>query len=194
MNKLSCILILSVLTISIYSCRKKSTTPDNPDVSSSIIDSVSVAPAGNGKREAAIDADKDGVTDFFLSTTNDDGAYSTDLDALQVLNNTNFTTDGSGFLAEIGENAIIDSVSVPKGPRPPRAIWSNFANCSFADGLNLEGYAGIGDFFAGFYLEKPDGKHYGWLKLNIPAEGKSIKLLSLGYHTKPRTAIKAGER
>ena len=177
----------------ISSCRTKSVTPNNPDVDSRIIDSVSVAPSGGGRQDKAVDADQDGTTDFYLVAINDDDAFSTSLDAQQVLDDVNLSTDGVGMAADYGESAIIDSVSVPKGPGPPRAIWANFGTCSSVDGVIVEGFAGAGDIYIGFYITKPDGKHYGWLKLNIASDGKSIKLKSVGYHRKPRTAIIAGE-
>ncbi|HMV14804.1 MAG: hypothetical protein IT275_12025 [Chitinophagales bacterium] len=187
-------IILFCIFSLIFSCKKKSLTPNNPDVNSRIIDSVSVVPAGNGRSEAPIDADEDGTTDFYLVSYTDDDAYITSLDAEQVIGDNNFSTDGFNGAAVYNEQAIIDSVSVPKGPRPPKAIWDNLANCSYVAFVGgIEGLAGKGDSYLGFYLEKSDGKHYGWLKLNIPADGKSIKLISIGYHTKPRTAILAGE-
>ena len=183
--------LFGIFTILSIGC-KKEPIPDNPDVNSRGIDSVSVSPgAGNPPRTSAIDVDEDGTADLFMSAGElIPGTATTSLISGQP--NTNFLVDDNDFVSPSDINALIDSVSIPRPPRP-HSRWYYSANVSVISSLLNRGEATGNDFFLGMYLTKTDGVHYGWLKINVSTDGKTIRLKALGYHLKPRTAIKAGE-
>jgi hypothetical protein len=188
------ILILIILIgVQLSSCKKKGTTPNNPDVTNRIIDSSLSVNTSSSTESSSIDANNDGTIDFYLNGSYFRGEFSTSLNTFQTSTDVAFTTDGFSSVADFDNNALIDSsLSVPKGPRP-NAIWNLAGICSrIGNGIN-EGYSGKGDFFVGFYFSLLDGKHYGWLKLNVAIDGKTITLKELAYQEKPRTAIKVGE-
>ncbi|MDB5228600.1 MAG: hypothetical protein JWN78_2793 [Bacteroidota bacterium] len=176
------------------SCKKsnEALADNNPNINDRLIDSVSVAPASpHSSRTMAIDLDGDALTDFYMVAAQDSpNVYRTSFIGVQRY--VNFLTDGQGYVSPTGAGALIDSVSAPNPPKPH--IWADVALSSIVGpGLNL-GEANGTDFFLGAFTTKNDGKHYGWLKLNISADGKSIRLKELACYSKAMTAIKAGEK
>lgn len=181
-----------VLIFTAISCRKNnSETADNdPNINDRLIDSVSVSKGpGQPTNNVPIDIDEDGFPDFFLAINeNIQGVATTAIvGSLQLAN---VLADDSGYVAPSNSGALIDSVSVPKGPKP--GFWSDYGVASIVGpGISL-GEANGQDFYLAFYTTKFDGVHYVWLKINIPIDGKSIRLRELGYHRRPATAIRAG--
>ncbi len=56
------------------------------------------------------------------------------------------------------------------------------------------GYAGDGDKFFGFKFSASDGIHYGWMKVNLTADYKTLTIKELAYHKTPNTEIEAGAK
>jgi hypothetical protein len=191
----SLIIMFCLLTALSTGCRKSNDKPDDPNIYDRLIDSVSVSPGpGQPTRNVAIDLDNDGGTDFYLAAgETTPGVITTGLVGVQRY--VNFLIDDSGldsgYVAPSDENALIDSVSVPRPPRP-HASWSDYAIGSVVTGSGKLGEANGTDFFLGVFTTKIDGVHYGWLKLNIASDGKSIRLKELAVFGRPRTPIKAG--
>ncbi len=187
-------LFASVVFIYLTACKKTETNQDNPDVTNKIIDSSLTVGPGNGSKTALIDVNNDMTGDFYLNAMRESGMFRTALNSVATNNGAEFTTDGSSGASDYESSAIIDSsLSKPKGPRPT-AVWNFSATCSIVNNGVKSGYAGNGDFFMGFYFTLSDGKHYGWLKLNVSDDGSRIILKELAYQNKPRTAIKVGEK
>lgn len=52
---------------------------------------------------------------------------------------------------------------------------------------------GAFDGFLGFYFTKNDtARHYGWMRIDVSADGKSLRVKDAAYSTIPDTAISAG--
>lgn len=188
------IILFSSLTILIaISCKKRSTTPDNPDVNSSLLDSTVITPTASSSKQASIDVNKDGMSDFRISATNDNGSLTTILLADRSNTPVKFVIDDAEIGYAFGENALIDSTVIgPKPPRPHLQFGSEAITSFKSVSANL-GHAGTGDFFVAFKIVIDDENHYGWLKLNVSADGTILKLRSLGYNIKPEASLKAGE-
>ena len=188
------ILIFSVTALLVnFGCKKRSTTPVNPDVNSSLLDSTVITPTASSSKQASIDVNKDGSSDFRISATNDNGSLSTILLADRSFTPIEFVIDDTEIGYAFGENALIDStVIVPKPPKPHLQFGREAITSYKSVAANL-GHAGTGDFFVAFKIVIDDENHYGWLKLNVSADGTTLKLRSLGYNIKPEASLKAGE-
>lgn len=55
-------------------------------------------------------------------------------------------------------------------------------------------FAGKGDKYIGFMTIDGGKKYYGWAKLNVSADGRTVKLIEFAVQKKPETAIKTGEK
>lgn len=188
------LILCSVIALLVsVGCKKKNTTPDNPDVNSRNIDSIVVAPSMSATAEASIDVDQDGVSDFSLRAINDDGTLITSLTNGRSNSPVKFVVDDALVAFGFGENARIDSIVV--GPNPPRPHL-NFNSYAIASRITTStniGHAGEGDIFMAFVININDNNHYGWIKLNVSSDGKTVKLKSLGYNIKPNAALNIGE-
>jgi hypothetical protein len=178
----------------LFVCCKKTNIADNdPNIYDRLIDSVSVSP-GPGKTpyNIAIDLDEDGFADLFMAASEDSlGVAKTAIAGSPGLSGV--LTDGNQIAAPSDENELIDSVSVPR-PAWPRSVWSDYGIASLVGPNVNTGEANATDFYLGIFTTKLDGVHYGWLRLNVAQDGKSIRLKELAYHGRPRTAIRVGER
>ncbi|MFN8283518.1 MAG: hypothetical protein U0U67_09910 [Chitinophagales bacterium] len=188
------IFLFSIIALFVsVSCKKRGTTPDNPNVNSSILDSSVGTPTSSGSREVLIDVDKDGNSDFSLRAVNDNGNLITSLAGGRSNTPINFVVDDENIGYAFGENAILDSsVGLPKPPRPHLNYYYSGLISKITPSANL-GHAGEGDIFIAFTITISGGRHFGWLKLNVSADGKTIKLKALGYNIKPEESLKAGE-
>lgn len=61
--------------------------------------------------------------------------------------------------------------------------------------VNFTENVGVGDVFVGVRFIADDGEYrYGWIKLAISSDFKTIKIKEYAYHKQPNVAIKAGEK
>ena len=75
---------------------------------------------------------------------------------------------------------------------PSSTIWNSFGFMAGTLETSSIGIAGAGDKLIGFRFSAVDGTHYGWMKVNIPDDYKSLKVVELAYHKTPDTEIEAG--
>ncbi|MFN8283523.1 MAG: hypothetical protein U0U67_09935 [Chitinophagales bacterium] len=77
------------------------------------------------------------------------------------------------------------------------AASTNFTDiCYFADKYNSDivGFAGAGDKYVGFRFKASDGTHYGWMKLNLSADYRSITVKDVAYDKRANTQILVGAK
>ena len=192
MKKLLLIFSVTALLVSV-GCKKKNTTPDNPDVNSRNIDSTVVTISGTSSDEAEIDVNQDGNSDFRIAAFEDGDFLSTKLLAGRSNTPVKFIVDDAEVGYSFGETSILDSsVGTPKPPRPHLQFGSE-AILSQKTSISNLGYAGDGDIYIAFRINISGGTHYGWLKLNVSTDGKTLKLKSLGYNIKAEASLNAGE-
>lgn len=104
-------------------------------------------------------------------------------------------TDANGFIKAFDSGIKIDSTL--------SGNWSGISN----DGIfsldyvsnpsaNKGNLAGKGDkyiAFRAFSDTAPQLKYYGWLRVSVSANGREIKVLSVGFQKNANTALKTGE-
>ena len=76
-----------------------------------------------------------------------------------------------------------------------RQWWQN-TYVGLRQGSTKKGYAGVGDVFIPFIFNKvgsPD-YYYGWLRVNVSSDYRTIKLIDAAYHVLPDTPIKMGAK
>lgn len=102
--------------------------------------------------------------------------------------------DANGFVKGFNSGITIDSTLT--------GSWS-----SLTDGIlsldyvinpsaNKGNLAGQGDkyiVFRAFDEVMPQLKYYGWLRVNVSANGREVKVLSIGFQKNPNTSLKTGE-
>lgn len=84
---------------------------------------------------------------------------------------------------------IIDSSST---------IWNATGFVSYSLEMGIINYdyslSGKGDQYIGIMLLLPDGKHYGWMKINVSANNKTIIVREYAYHKRPGAPVSAGTK
>jgi hypothetical protein len=191
-NILLIVSITALLTVT-TSCKKKNTIPDNPNVYSSILDSSVLTPASSATDEAPIDVNKDGTSDFDLVAINDGGTLITKIVSGRTNTPLAFVIEDLQVGSSFDENAILDSSGIKPTPPKPHRQLSSSAILSFKSLSANIGHAGEGDFYIAFIIYIGGERHFGWLKLNVSSDGKTLKLRSYGYNIHPEESLKAGE-
>jgi hypothetical protein len=72
--------------------------------------------------------------------------------------------------------------------------WENFAYFGYKYGSQEIGFAGDGDKLLGFRFKSGVNTHYGWMKVNLAADYKTLTIKELAYHKTPNTEIEAGAK
>ncbi len=98
-------------------------------------------------------------------------------------------TGDHGLIKGLGANVTINAAS-SWNYNSPAISYDYVTNTTSSKG----DFAGKGDKYIGFMTIDDGKKYYGWAKLNVSADGRTVKLIEYAVQKKPETAIKTGEK
>lgn len=98
-----------------------------------------------------------------------------------------------------GEHGLIKALAVNTTINASTPSWQyDAAALSYDYVTNTTGskgdLAGKGDQYIGFNTIQDDKRYYGWAKVNVSTDGRTVKLIEYAVQKKPETAIKVGEK
>ena len=100
--------------------------------------------------------------------------------------------DENGYTKAMNAGVSIDSTS------SDWSVYSSIANDYVANPLLPKGnLAGNGDKYVGFRVYeggKAYNKYYGWAKINVTTNGRTVKIIEYAFSKLPNVAIKTGEK
>lgn len=192
------IITLIAMVVLAVSCKKEKET-DNPNINHRTID---IELKSNSyilsSLNQNIDINDDGVQDFRIDLylnriSNDEFNYSAAINSVQTGNELlSQVVNTYHYLKALTVNQSIDSGS---------GIWYNFTNAfvflksPIYPNTDIEfGFAGKGDVLIGFRFMIGTELHYGWMKINVTADYKSIVVKEVAYEIRPNVEVKAGEK
>jgi len=128
-----------------------------------------------------IDLDKDGNAEFYVGQHH----YDNVMDAVQFFC-TQYGTgevliDGNGQPLKLAPDAQIDV---------NQSVWHDSKSNSMDMSTD---WPGLGDKFIGLRFYKNSHWYYGWVRVNVASDVKSVKVKDFAYQKTPETGIKAGE-
>jgi hypothetical protein len=116
----------------------------------------------------------------------------TAINGAQVLTRTEaFDSVGDGIVAkglELGEpiNAS-QNIWGETGDLGLDQIYEDSTTIQFGDFLGTEKFLGV-------QFEVAGQKHYGWVRISVTADSRSLRIMDYAYHLAPNTSIEAGEK
>jgi hypothetical protein len=142
----------------------------------------------------SIDINNDDVFDFELSTAA--GIYDGTSYAYTGISGKNISNN------ILTNNVVIlgETLKIPIAKNSGDKINSSSTNWTKDAEVGLiylgeeAGFAGDGDKFYGFKFSASDGIHYGWMKVNLTADYKTLTIKELAYHKTPNTEIAVGSK
>lgn len=75
--------------------------------------------------------------------------------------------------------------------------WYGATYVGLRQGSTKKGYAGVGDVFIPIIVTKvgeTNISYYGWIRVNVSTDCRTIKLVDAAYHINPDTPIKMGAK
>lgn len=186
--------ILLLLFFSIVSCKKETAEKLNPNIEYHKVDTTLKSfypqPTPSDRFEyigyIPFEAKDLGVSILI--------SWESDPESIQFyVNNANGETlDENGYTKAMNANISIDSTS---------ASWSTYSDISndyVANPTLPKGnLAGNGDKYVGFRIWKgslPNEKYYGWAKINVSANGRTVKIVEYAFNKVANAAIKTGAK
>lgn len=121
-------------------------------------------------------------------------SWESDPDCIEFyVNNTNGETlNENGYTKAMNAGVSIDNASQSWN------VYSSISNDYVANpGLPKGNLAGKGDKYVGFRVFEggnPNNKYYGWAKINVSDNGRTVKVYEYAFRKTPNTAIKTGEK
>jgi len=121
-------------------------------------------------------------------------SWESDPDDIQfyVNNADGETLDENGYTKAMNAGVTVDSTS------ESWRTYSSISNDYVANpGLPKGNLAGNGDKYVGFRLYEggaENQKYYGWAKINVTANGRTIKIIEYAFSKIANVAIKTGEK
>lgn len=204
MKKLILFFVFAAIVLQFTSCKvEDDPTNDNPDVTSVVIDttlkSFYVKPTPSSTFESIYAYDFSTSPLFINSTLFINLNWNDAVEEHGVYLNFTTTTgdaliDGNGFLIAFDSGIKIDSTLA--------GTWSGYDDGVFSydyianPSANKGNLAGQGDkyiVFRAYDGDAPQNKYYGWLRVNVAANGRDIKVLSVGFQKNANTSLRTGE-
>lgn len=197
MRKLLFLLFVCASVFLAISCKNESDpTNDNPDVTSVQIDStlksffVNSAPNYESVFiQSFTNAQPFSINLSWYDPTESHGIY------LHFNNNKgDALIDANGFIKSFDSGVKIDSTL--------SGIWSDNVDGRFSldyvvnPSANKGNLAGQGDkyiVFRAFSDALPQLKYYGWLRVNVSANGRDVEVISIGFQKNANTSLRTGE-
>lgn len=191
------IILASILAIVIFvaSCKKEKES-DNPNINHRTVNLEMKVSSYNGDSEMLFDINEDGMLDFGLylelyKDSIDDYDYELYLygedSGYEILTSKINLND---YIKPLNINDLINSGSptwyndsyifeVEKSPSYPEEKY---------------GFSGKDDMLIGIRFLIGTELHYGWLKLDVAADYKSVTVNEVAYDSRPNIEIRAGEK
>jgi hypothetical protein len=197
MKNYKSILLLAIIVM-LVSCKKNSEVvePDNPNINHREINQEMKLGTYNSNSEMGIDINNDGMLDFevdlYLFKTSDiEYEYEAYLDREQTGNEVlTQQIDSTAYILPMQSNALVSGGTT--GWNAYSNIFEIEKQVSMAE--TRYGYAGNGDMLIGVRFMIGTQLHYGWLKMNVASDLKSIIVKEVAYEIRPNVEVKAGEK
>jgi hypothetical protein len=204
MKKLILFFVFAAIVLQFTSCKvEDDPTNDNPDVTSVVIDttlkSFYVKPTPSSTFESIYAFDFSTSPLFINSILFINLNWNDAVEEHGIYLNFTTTTgdaliDGNGFLKAFDSGVKIDSTLA--------GTWSGYDDGVFSydyianPSANKGNLAGQGDkyiVFRAYDGGSPQNKYYGWLRVNVAANGRDIKVLSIGFQKNANMSLRTGE-
>lgn len=174
-------------------CKKDSNNADIDDkVLNKLISTTGTASAYFGSD--SIDVNGDGVFDLEFNIGG--GTYYTTAYANSYVEG--LRSGNEVVTNNITFNSYTYTMITPKNSGekigPSSATWNYFGYLGAKYGSETTGNAGAGDKFYGFRFKAGANTHYGWIKINVASDFKSMTVKELAYHKTPNTEIEVGAK
>jgi hypothetical protein len=186
-------LALATATVIPMACKKDSNSADIEDkIINKVIGTMGDDSAFYG--EDSIDVNGDGQFDFgFIAKGgNYYGPYAESYGfGINVGNDfvTNEQTFGMG-----GDIYLVTPKNSGDKISSASSLWTYYGFLGFKQGPYEFGSAGSGDKSYGFRFKVGANTHYGWIKVNLADDYKSLTVKEYAYHKTPNTEIAVGAK
>ena len=145
-----------------------------------------------GNDSLNLDINTDGIIDFTLYHNNYvSGANQADGQELTPRDTNKILTSGSSYVRVLKNNDRISDKDTVWGSYGYFLVKGTLYGKPIEFG-NWKG--GITDKFAGFRFAKNGNWYYGWARLDVDSNGKSIKIKDWAYNSYANSQIKAGQQ
>lgn len=199
MHKSFFVLLLCTSVLFISSCKnEEDPTNDNPDVISLQIDTTlkSFYPAAGPGYEQMytynftnVDCSFD-IDMYWYDPVESHGIY------LHFNNNVgDVLLDANGFVKSFNSGIKIDSTLAGtwSGGSDDGIFSLDYVLNPAANKGNLAGQSDKYIVFRAFSDVLPHLKYYGWMRVSVSANGRDVKVISIGYQKNANTSLKTGE-
>lgn len=187
--KLSALIVTFAMTA--ISCKKKE--EDDPNITYISINKTLTTNIANEYKYDTIDVFGDNrnliVTQLIISSTGDSS------NIVVNMANGGIYTDPTQLYFVYKKLQNLFTGNTPE--LLPADKWANNGFAAVKLGTDKRGYIGVGDVFIPVIFTRyvPTIEyHYGWLRIDISSDARSIKLLDLAYDIRPDTAVKMGAK
>jgi len=197
MNTLKIIksIVFYLVLFMVMSCKKESKIT-NSNIIATPINSVFNLTSDDTTAYKDLDIDKDGTVDytFIMKYQYNERLGSNNYVAIYASKIQN------EVLAHLGsvEGYFLNELTTSDSIKPISTIWISEASAATywtqSRVNNIEGIAGKGNSIIGFRFLKDTDLHYGWLKLNVSADHRTITIIETAYDKRPNTSIIAGAK
>ncbi len=186
--------IILMLCLSSLACKKEE--PDNPNINHRVVNLEMKVSSYNAESDMIIDINEDGMQDFEIELdlykdAEDDLDFELWLDYYQSGNE--YLTqeiNSDAYARPLNKNDLISGGST---------TWESY--CYFFELEKSPGYpddnygfAGKGDILVGVRFMIGSERHYGWIKISVSADYKTVIVKEVAYEIRPNVEIRAGEK
>lgn len=187
-------IIILLLSMSLLACKKEEA--DNPNVNHRTVNLEMKVSSYNANSDMGIDINDDGMLDFEIEldlykVSNDDYDYYAEIDYEQTGNEIlTQVINSDEYIKLLSKNDLISggsstwyrNATIFEIERSPGNPEENF------------GFAGKGDILVGIRFMIGTERHYGWMKINVAADYKTIIVKEVAYDIRPDVEVRAGEK
>ncbi|MBK8352234.1 MAG: hypothetical protein IPL21_11230 [Saprospirales bacterium] len=189
--QLSTKLIAAFMLLSglILSCKKNE--KDDPNITYKTFNKSVTSQLDRDLKKDSIDINGDGSTDMFVLAVSNEAAdtsicYLSGTHAYMYIDSTQtyFITYKLKNMASGQQPALLST----------KTEWYNIVFAAVKATPNNRGFAGVGDVYIPIIFLDGANKHYGWIRLNVSSDYRTIKVIDGAYHITPDTPIKMGDK
>lgn len=102
--------------------------------------------------------------------------------------------DANGFIKSFDSAVKIDSTLAGTWSGPNDGIFSlDYVSNPSVNKGNLAGQGDKYIVFRAFSYASPQLKYYGWLRVTVSANGRDVKVMSIGFQKNPNSGLKTGD-
>lgn len=187
-------IIILLFSMSLLACKKEEA--DNPNVNHRTVNLEMKVSSYNANSDMGIDINDDGMLDFEIEldlykVSNDDYDYYAEIDYEQTGNEIlTQVINSDEYIKLLSKNDLISggsstwyrNATIFEIERSPGNPEENF------------GFADKGDILVGIRFMIGTERHYGWMKINVTADYKTIIVKEVAYDIRPDVEVRAGEK